>query len=133
MIAPTSAPAIAPDVDTVRARWPSHATITLTAIAHGSAWRTIAGTASNASTVIRLASHNTTAAVAGTERLSSRRTGIVSTAAATSAAAPGAIAMNHDDGGGVTLGAVHHARAVAAAPPAMTNARLPPTVLSTFH
>src|SRR5207245_2766884 len=101
IVMPMSAPTIVPDIDTVPARYPSQATTTLTAIAHGSADRSAACEARNAAGDIKLASHSTSAADAGTETLSSRRTGIVSTNAATTAAASGARTSNQSDGSGV--------------------------------
>src|SRR5258706_15422801 len=133
MIDPISAPPIAPDNDTVRARWPSHAVATLTRIAHGSAPSIAVLDASNASPDIRLASHSTIAAEAGTVRLSSRRIGIVSTSAAINAAASGAAAANIIDGAGTTAGRVHHASATAPMPPQTTNAAVPATLLSRFQ
>src|SRR6266516_482687 len=133
MIDPISAPPIAPDNDTVRARWPSHAVATLTRMAHGSAPSIAVLDASNASTDIRLPSHSTTAAEAGTVSLSSRRMGIVSTSAAINAAASGAATVNIIEGGGTTAGRVHHESATAPMPPQTTNAAVPATLLSRFH
>src|SRR6266576_3621814 len=83
--------------------------------------------------VMRLASHRMAAAVAGTEMLSSRRTGSVSTSAATAAATSGAAIVKVIDGGGATAGRVHHASATPARPPHTTNATVPATALSRFH
>src|SRR5258708_28267850 len=108
MIDPISAPPTAPDNETVRARWPSQAVATLTPIAHGSAARTIAREASIDANDIKVPSQRTMAAAAGTDTLSSRRIGIVSTSAAASAAPIGAANTNVIDGRGVTAGRVHH-------------------------
>src|SRR5215467_4735541 len=102
MTMPTIAPAMVPLGDTVRARYPSHAATTLRATAHGSALITPARAAANAARSTRLPIHRIAAAAAGTERLSSSRTGIVSTKAATTAAARGAAKVNTAGGGGVT-------------------------------
>src|SRR5438046_1024790 len=133
MTQPTSAPPTAPDSDTVRARYPSHAVTTLTPIAQGNAARIVARDASIDDDVIRLPSHSTMPAAAGTDTLSSSRIGIVSTSAATSAAASGTTMVNVIDGGGVTAGRVHHASATAPMPPNTTKAVVPATLLSRFH
>src|SRR3954470_21171795 len=101
MITPTSAPAMVPERETVLARYPSHAVIALMPTAHGSADATALREADRAASVIRLPSHRTSAAVAGTEMLSSSLTGIVSTIAATSAATSGAAIVNAIGGVGV--------------------------------
>src|SRR6266516_2054385 len=112
-----TAPTIAPDIDTVRARYPAHATITLTTTAHGSAAAIGRSEASRSAGVIKLANHKTAPAVAGTDMLSSSRTGIVSTSAATTAAASGAAISNCHDGSGVIAGRVQPASATAPIPP----------------
>src|SRR5437763_7960534 len=122
MVIPMTAPTSVPDIDTVPKRYPSHATTALTPIAHGSADRTVDCDPLTATGEIRLTSHNTSAADAGTDRLSSRRTGIVSTSAATTAAASGASTSNQRGGSGVTDGRVQHASATAARPPQTTKA-----------
>src|SRR5437764_6355843 len=104
-----SAPTSGPDIDTVPHRYPSHATRALTAIAHGSADRTVDCDPVRATGEIKLTSHKTNAADAGTDRLSSSRTGIVSTSAATTAAASGASTSNQRGGSGATEGSVQHA------------------------
>src|SRR5919198_3026104 len=128
MTMPTMAPPIVPDSDTVPARYPSQATTTLTRSAHGRWDTTASRDAANASALINDAIARAAAAVTGTEMLSSRRTGIVSTSAAAAAAASGARNANLIDGGGVTAGRVHSASATAAAPPHITNAIVPATV-----
>ena len=105
----------------------------LTPIAHGSVARTAARVASIDADDIRLPSQRTTAAVAGTDTLSSSRIGIVSTSAAASAAASGATIVNIIDGSGVTAGRVHQASATAPRPPQTTKAAVPATLLSRFH
>src|SRR5687768_6659681 len=77
--------------------------------------------------------HNAVAAVSGTETLSSRRIGTVSTAAATTAAAIGAPSENHKYGGGTISGRHHQHRNDPAAPPATTSAALPAALLCRFH
>src|SRR5690349_7562446 len=72
-------------------------------------------------------------AVAATDRLSSSRTGIVSTSAATRAAAMGARIVNASDGGGDMAGRHHQARHTPAAAPQTANATLPLTVFLRFH
>src|SRR5437762_1061243 len=114
MIAPMIAPPIAPDADTIFARYPAHAKITLTPMAPGSAASIGAEDRPTASAVMRLASQSTAPAVAGTEMLSSRRTGIVSTIAATIVAANGAHHTHDHAGGGSTVGRVHSASAAEA-------------------
>jgi hypothetical protein len=133
MIAPTSAPATAPRRDTVRARYPSHAVSALTPMAHGSAATISARAPANDSAVISVPIHNTAAPVAGTEMLSSSRTGSVSTTAASSVAASGAVTVHTIGAIGDAAGRTHHASATPAAPPKMTNASVPATVLSGFH
>src|SRR5437870_2454927 len=71
MAAPTSVP----DIDTVPKRYPSHATRALTPIAHGSADSTIDCDPVKATGDVRLTSHNTSAADAGTERENGPRRG----------------------------------------------------------
>ena len=89
-IVPMVQPASAPGHVTVRARQPAAATTALSAMA-GPACRTSAGScASSAGADSRLSVQSVPAAAAGTLRLSSRRTGIVSTSAAAAAAASGA-------------------------------------------
>src|SRR3989442_4071231 len=102
MVMPMSAPTIVPDIDTVPARYPSHATGALMAIAHGSADSTAACDAVRASGDMSLINHNTSAADPGTDTLSSSRTGIVSTSAATISAASGGKMLNHNGGAGIT-------------------------------
>src|SRR5262245_54562559 len=133
MTMPTSAPAIIPDVETVRARKPSHAVTAFTPIAQGSADKTAGFAASTAVRSIRLATQSTTAAAAGTETLSSRRTGIVSTKAATPAAASGAPTVNTIGGGTASAGRTHQASAIAPGPPNAMNAAVPATDLSRHH
>src|SRR5947208_1588229 len=127
---PMSAPTIAPDIDTVRARYPAHATIALTPMAHGRAAAIVRSDASRAAGVIRLANHRTAPAVAGTETLSSSRTGIVSTSAATMAAASGATISNCHDGSGAIAGRVQQASATAPSPPHTAKAIVPAIVFS---
>src|SRR5436309_11804352 len=133
MMMPITAPPIRPDVDTVRARYPSSATIALTPMAQGrylaTAWRE----ASAASTAIRLVSQSTAAATSGTEMLSSRRTGSVSTSAAAAAAAIGAVSENRSGGAGVSAGRVQPARPTPASAPNTENAVVPAMVFSAFH
>ena len=133
MIAPTTAPAAAPDRDTVRARYPSQPVSALTPSAHGSAAIIAPRAASTDAAVIRLPIHSTTPAVAGTEMLSSSRIGIVSTSAASSAAASGAAIANASGGTGVTDGRTHRASATPAAPPQTMNASVPAIDLSGFQ
>src|SRR5207248_1792241 len=71
---------------------------------------------------IRLASQSTAAADAGTEMLSSRRTGIVSTNAATIAAASVAATVNETGGIRSTAGRAHSASATPPSPPKRLNA-----------
>src|SRR5256712_12584458 len=104
-----------------------------TATAHGSCASTFARAAAMASGVIKLAYHSAAAAVIGTEMLSSRRTGSVSTSAAVTAATSGPTMTNASDGGGVTASRVHSASATAPVPPNTTNAIVPETVFSRFH
>src|SRR5437870_4734363 len=111
MTAPMMAPAMVPESETVFARYPIHDTIALTTMAYGSAAFTAGHEAANESTVMPLAIQSTIAAVAGTETLSSRRIGSVSTNAAAAAAAIGATRTKISDGSGVTAGRVHHASA----------------------
>ncbi len=101
--------------------------------AHGSAAITLPRERSSDSGVIRLASHSTSAAVSGTEMLSSSRIGIVSTSPASTAAASGAAIVNAIGGSGVTAGRTHHASATAPAPPHTMNASVPAIDLSGFH
>src|SRR5689334_8664088 len=75
----------------------------------------------------------TAAAVAGTEMLSSRRTGIVSTNAAVTAARRGATITNIIGGSGAIAARVHHARAIPPEAPNRMNAAVPATLLSRFH
>src|SRR6185369_12021478 len=133
MIAPTSAPAAAPLRDTVRARYPSHAVSALTPMAQGSAATIAARAPANDAAVISVPIHNTAAAVAGTEMLSSSRTGSVSTSAASSVAASGAAIVKISGGTGVTAGRTHHANATPARLPKITNAAVPATDLSGFQ
>src|SRR6476620_7847078 len=125
-----SAPTTVPDTDTVPARCPSAATTALTAIAHGSVETTADCEAANAAGDIMLINHNTSAADAGTDTLSSSRTGMVSTSAATIAAATGPRTSNQRGGTGVTAGRVQHASAIAPAAPQTAKAMLPAIVLS---
>src|SRR5882672_11542095 len=133
MIVPTTAPATAPDRDTVCARYPSHAASTLTHSTHGAAATTALRAADTAAASIRHATHSTPPAVAGTVMLSSSRTGTVSANAAATAATSGATIVNAIGGGGATAGRVHHASATPAIPPKTTNASVPAIVLSGFH
>src|SRR3954471_23983900 len=133
MIAPTTAPAMAPARETVRARYASHPVTALTPIAHGSAATTAPAAAATDAALIRLAIHSTTAAVAGTVMLSSSRTGIVSASAARTVAASGAAIANANGGAGTTDGRTHHASATPAALPQTMNAVVPATDLSRFH
>src|SRR5205085_2631170 len=106
MVIPMRAPTTVPDNDTVPARYPSAATSALTAIAHGSV-DTMAGCdAANSAGDIMLINHNTSAADAGTDTLSSSRAGMVSTSAATIAATTGPSTSNQRGGTGVTAGRV---------------------------
>src|SRR5262245_14678878 len=133
MTTPIAAPPIMPARVTVFARYPSHATTAFTASAHGSVVRSHGVAASIDCADIRLPSHNTPAAVAGTDTLSSSRAGIVSTKAATTAAATGA-AMTNDSGGiGVIAGRVHQASATPAIAPQMMKPIVPAIVFSRFH
>src|SRR5687768_9947002 len=75
----------------------------------------------------------TEAAVAVTERLSSRSTGRVSTAAAAAAAANPPTTGYHQYAGGTTFSRHHHARTAALSVPKITNARHPPADLRGFH
>src|SRR5262245_38332346 len=75
----------------------------------------------------------TAADVIGTETLSSRPMGTVSTAAATSAARNGAPREYHPYGGGITAGRHHHIRNAPATPPNSQKATEPATVLRGFH
>ena len=136
MIAPTSAPPIGAGRATPFARdSPSHAVSALTPIAHGSA-ATIAGAragqrrrASSGSPI-----HSTAAAVAGTEMLSSSRTGSVSTSAASNAAASGATIVNVDRRHRRRPPAASTTRArLPPTPPKTMKASVPATVLSRFH
>src|SRR5258708_14752447 len=133
MIVPTIAPPIAPAIDTVRMRCPSHATSALIAMATGSVDNIAARDASIAAGEISVAIHKANPAVAGTETLSSSRTGMVSTNAATIAATTGAMTTNARDGCGVIDGRVHHANATPPIAPHAMNAVVPATVLSRFH
>src|SRR5262245_7457013 len=127
------APPTSPDSDTVFARYPAHDVTPLIARA-GTILPAIASPAlSIDAAVVRLHSHRTVAAAAGTERLSSSRTGIVSINAATSAAASGAATTNHHDGGGATAGRVHAAQATAPRPPNTMKPIVPATVFSPFQ
>src|SRR5215471_4974515 len=133
MTIPTSAPAIIPDVETVRARKPSHAVAAFTPIAQGSADTTAGADASTAALSIRLAIQSTTAAAAGTEMLSSSRIGIVSTKPANAAAASGAATVKTSGGGAASAGRTHHVSATAPRPPNAMNAAVPATDLSGHH
>ncbi len=133
MIAPTTAPPIAPDTETVFARKPSDAQARLTPNAHGSAATTDADDAATASALIKLVNHSTAPAVMGTEMLSSSRTGSVSTSAAAVAAASGAQMIHAHDAGDAMAGRVHAANVTAAAPPMVTKATVPAIVFSRFH
>src|SRR6185295_7428557 len=133
MIVPTMAPPIAPDTETDRAAYPSAAVSTLTRIAAGRAATIPVWATASDSAWIRLATQRTAPAVAGTERLSSRRTGRVSTAAAAIAAAIGATIAKTSGGIGVTAGRTHHASATAAMLPQTMNAPVPAIVLSGFQ
>src|SRR5438445_8786257 len=127
---PTMAPAIAPERETVLALWPSHAVSTLTPSAHGAAATRAGRVEANDDASIRLASQSTAAADTGTEMLSSRRTGIVSTNAATIAAASVAAIVNDTGGTGSTAGRVHSASATPPNPPKTKKATVPATLLS---
>src|SRR4051794_40864170 len=72
-------------------------------------------------------------ATAGTERLSSRLIGIVSTAAAIIAATQGIHSVNQRYGGGMTASRHHQHRNDAAAPPHAMNAADPTIDFSRFH
>ena len=133
MTMPIAAPAMVPERETVRARYPRYAMTAFTPIAHGSCASTSAREAAIASRAIKLASHSTPAAVIGTEMLSSSRAGIVSTSAATSAAPSGAARTKTSGGGGLTAARVHHASADAPAAPHTTNAIEPAIVFSRFQ
>src|SRR4051794_21303970 len=85
------------------------------------------------STRIRLPTHSTAPADAGTEMLSSRCTGIVSIIAAASAATIGAPIVKASGGSGDTAGRTHQASATAPILPQIANAVVPATVLSGFH
>src|SRR5437867_9800121 len=129
---PMTAPTIVPDVDTVPARRPNQAATTLTRTADGSASIMAGAEAFTACELIKLASHRTAAAAAGTDTLSSSLTGMVSTNAATTAAASGASTSNASDGSGTTAGRVQQARAIAPPAPQTMNATVPAIVFSWF-
>src|SRR5258708_2022193 len=114
MIVPTTAPPIAPDTETDRAAYPSAAVTALTRIAAGRIATIPAWAVASDSGRTRLATQRTAPAVAGTDRLSSRRTGRVSTAAAAIAATIGATIVKTSGGIGVTAGRTHHASATPA-------------------
>src|SRR4029079_12586996 len=128
MMTPTSAPPSIPDRVTVRARYPSQETIPLTASAHG-AVRTSRGIdAESAAFEHSVPIHRMHAATAGTEILSSRRTGIVSTKAAHTAAAIGAMMTKTGEGADSSAEPVHQASATPAAPPNTMKAAVPAAV-----
>jgi hypothetical protein len=81
----------------------------------------------------RVTSHIVIAAANGTDKLSSSRTGIVSTSAATSAAAIGAPTMNQKGTAIATFGCVHQHRTIPAIAPVRANAIVPAQVFSRFH
>src|SRR5215210_3707727 len=105
----------------------------LTPIADGSAATTMSRAAAIDPPSIKLAIHKTAPAVAGTDMLSSSRTGIVSTSAAATAATIGATMVKASGGSGEIAGRTHEANATAAALPKTMNAVVPATVLSGFH
>ena len=127
------APATAPAADTARARHPAVAIRPLTTKASSRFADTVPAAWCQAVAVTRLAIHRTAPAVAGTDTLSSRRTGIVSTKLAITAAAAGPTTRNAHAGVGCTAAAVHDARAIPAALPPRANATIPATLLSAFH
>src|SRR6185295_16365988 len=94
----------------------------LTMIAHGSAGTIASLPAASEAAVMRLATQSTAPAAAGTEMLSSRRTGIVSTSAAVRAARIGAAIVKVSGGNGETAGRTHQASATPASAPNTTNA-----------
>src|SRR6266581_313613 len=133
MIVPISAPPIMPDIETVRARYPSRAATRFTTMAHGRCAATACHDAAAASAVTVLASHSTADALNGTEMLSSRRTGIASTSAPAAAATIGATSENSNGGTGVTEGRVQHASATPASEPNTKKPAVPAIVFSAFH
>src|SRR5262245_18457357 len=132
MITPTSVPPSIPDRVTIRARYPSQETIPFTARAHGTVRTSRGIDAESAAFDHQVPTHRTHAATAGTELLSSRRTGIVSTKAAHTAAAIGAMMTKAVEGGDPIADLVHHASATTAAPPYTMNAAVLAAVLSRF-
>src|SRR5262245_23283989 len=133
MMTPTSAPPSIPDRVTVRARYPSQETIPFTANAHGAARTSTGMDAESAAFEHNVPTHRIDAATAGTEILSSRRTGMVSTKAAHTAATIGAMTTNAVGGGDAIAGLVHQASATPAAPPNTMKAAVPAAVLSRFQ
>src|SRR5579871_519646 len=105
----------------------------LKAIASGSVPWTIGLEAAHASASARLAHHSITAATNGTERLSSRRIGIDSTAAAATAASTVAATSKATGGAEAIAGRVQSASAMPPAEPNTTKAIDPATDLSRFQ
>src|SRR2546428_13659961 len=81
----------------------------------------------------RLSTHSVAAAANGTDRLSTRRTGIDSTRAATAAAITGAPTTNSVGTGEVTAGCVHQQSSTPADAPARKKESVPAQGFSPFH
>src|SRR5678810_164116 len=105
----------------------------LTASAHGSVAKIDGNASCSTAAEPMLANHRTAAAVAGTEMLSSSRTGMVSTNAATTAATTGARIVNVIEGWGSMAIRVHQASATPPIAPKPMNAAVPAMLLSRFH
>src|SRR3989441_8031310 len=126
-------PAITPDHDTMRSAKAVAANAAFTRTAGSNRPTTPGSITSTIARSTRLSTHSVAAAANGTDRLSSRRTGIDSTRAATAAAITGAPTTNIVGTGEVSAGCVHQQSSTPAEAPAMKNEIVPAQGFSPFH
>src|SRR3989441_12883763 len=118
-------PAITPDHDTMRSAKAVAANAAFTRTAGSNRPTTPGSITSTMAWSTRLSTHSVAAAANGTDRLSSRRTGIDSTRAATAAARTGAPTTNVIGAGEIIAGCVHQQSSTPAGAPARKKPIVP--------